>query len=95
MYLDLSIYLDAQQQSMNLEMSTIYNLEHIYLDLSIYLEAKMQQGAFCTANAQTPWLQPITTFRLDQLQLCHHTNCNLTENHFVHNLSQLQMGDLH
>jgi hypothetical protein len=43
----------------------------------------MQQGAFCTANAQTSRLQPITTSRLDQLQLCYYTNCDLAENHFV------------
>jgi hypothetical protein len=64
----------------------------------IYSEAKMQQGAFSAANAQTPWLQPITTSGLDQLQLCHHTNCNSMENHFVqkmYRLSQLQMCDLH
>jgi hypothetical protein len=37
-------------------------------------------------------------YELDQLQLCHHTNCNSTENHFVQQmfrLSQLQMCDLH
>jgi hypothetical protein len=43
-------------------------------------------------------LQPITTPGLDQLQLCHHNNCNSTENHFVqqiYRLPQLQMCDLH
>jgi hypothetical protein len=58
----------------------------------------MQQGVLCTTNAQTSWLQPITIFGLDQLQLSHHTNCNSTENHFVlqmYRLPQLQMCDLH
>jgi hypothetical protein len=58
----------------------------------------MQQGAFCTTNAQIPWLQPITTSGLDQLQLYYHTNCNLAENYFVqqmYRLLQLKMCDLH
>jgi hypothetical protein len=55
----------------------------------------MQQGAFYIANAQTPWLQPITTSELDQLQLCHHTNCNLTENHFVQQMYRLSSYKCH
>jgi hypothetical protein len=47
----------------------------------------MQQGAFCILNAQT---LPIATAGLDQLQLWHHTNCNLTELIAI-NLIQLQL----
>jgi hypothetical protein len=60
----------------------------------MYICNAMQQGALCAAHAPTPWLQPISTSGLNQLQLCHHTNCNSTENPFVQQMYTLAVTNV-